>query len=286
MLVSTTDIPKQMSYFEMGRKAVLMNISDLIVKAVKPAAIIISLGLLADMKLECFIELIEGIVDYCNKWDLDYIGGDVNETKELIISPTVFGFQKASEIIFRKGIKPGDYLVSNGKFGLTGVGFDILLNREGDLKSYPSYEKSIKSVLAPDDIGLEAFFLSENSAATASIDSSDGLIKSLDDLIISNPDKKIGFEINFNDELIDPEAKEYSQEFQISLEKLVFNGGEEFIHLFTINPEKYEFIKNNINKRMGNIFKIGQVIPEKSIYIIKNNKKRKLKSVGFEHFRR
>ena len=45
MLVSTTDIPTQMSSYQIGRKSVIMNISDLIVKGVKPRGIIISLGL-------------------------------------------------------------------------------------------------------------------------------------------------------------------------------------------------------------------------------------------------
>ena len=40
MLVSTTDVPKQMNYFQMGRKAVIMNLSDLIVKGVQPKGIL------------------------------------------------------------------------------------------------------------------------------------------------------------------------------------------------------------------------------------------------------
>ena len=41
----------------------------------------------------------------------------------------------------------GDILAVNEKFGLTGVGFDILLNRGGDVESFPKYRRSILSVL-------------------------------------------------------------------------------------------------------------------------------------------
>lgn len=113
---------------------------------------------------------------------------------------------------------------------MTGVGFDLLLNKSGEIEKFPNYNRSIQSVLEPRVSGAEAFILSERKLATSSIDSSDGLSKSLTDLMISNPD--IGFEIDFNEDLIDNEAIAYSQEFNIPLENLVFNGGKNiFIYL-------------------------------------------------------
>ena len=283
MLVSTTDIPSQMKSYQIGRKAVLMNISDLIVKGVKPLGIFISLGLPKDMYLKNFRDLITGIIDYCKKLNIEYIGGDLNETKEIIINPTVFGIQDPSKLIYRTGMKSGDYLVANRKFGLTGVGFDILLSKNGNIKNFALYRRSINSILEPEDIGYESFILSENNLATASIDSSDGLAKSLIDLMYSNPN--LGFEIDFNDQLIDEEAKNYSSEFKISLEDLVFNAGEEFIHLFTIDPKDYDIAKKLIRECNGQIYLIGKVISEGKIFILSKGKKNELKYFGFEHFK-
>ncbi|MFX0069933.1 MAG: thiamine-monophosphate kinase [Candidatus Hermodarchaeota archaeon] len=285
MLVSTTDIPPQMSYKQIGRKAVLMNISDLIVKGVMPKGIIISFGLNKNLKLKDFRDLMEGIIDYCKKWNLDYIGGDLNQTNELIINPTVFGFQKKSKIIYRNEMEPGDYVLVNGKFGLTGVGFDILLNKKDSGRNFQPYQRCVNSVLNPCEIGFEAIILSENNIRSASIDSSDGLAKSLTDLMLSNPTKSIGFEIEFNEALIDEDAIKYSEEFNVPLEKLVFNGGEEFIHIFTINPKNYDFAIKKIRAKGGQIFKIGKVIPEETIYVLKDNKKFELKNRGYEHFK-
>lgn len=177
---------------------------------------------------------------------------------------------------------PDDILTINKKFGLTGVGFDILLNRKGDFLNFPKYKRSIESVLEPDVEGGEALTLSERKLATSSIDSSDGLVKSLRDLMLSN--QEVGFEINFDDNLIDTEAAMYSEEFNINLEDLIFNGGEEYIHLFTIKPEDFSNAKNSIQDKGGNIFEIGKVISEESIYITKENRRSELKSYGFEHF--
>lgn len=283
MFVSTTDAPKQMTFHQIGRKSVLMNISDLMVKGVRPKGIIISLGIPDNLSMNSFDELMSGIIDYCKKWNLDYIGGDINKTKELIINPTVFGFKDSSLIIFRSGIHIGDILVVNNKFGLTGVGFNILIRKKGNLKKYPKYKRSILSVLEPEDPGDEAYILANNRLATSSIDSSDGLAKSLRDLMLANP--HIGFKIDYNDNLIHKEALLFSQEYSFPLEKLIFEGGEEFIQLFTVSSSNIETAQIMVKEGGGKLFKIGKVISEEKIYFKKNNTKLELKSQGFEHFK-
>lgn len=282
MLVSTTDVPRLMTSHQIGSKAVIMNVSDLLVKGVIPKGMIISFGLPKDLRKHEFIDIVKGIIDCSAQFNMDYIGGDINETNELIINPTVFGFKNPSSIIHRKGAKVGDILIANNKFGLTGVGFDILLNKNRDPKHFPNYQRSIMSVLEPSISGMEALILSENNLATASIDSSDGLYKSLHDLMLSNP--KLGFEIMFNEDLIALEAIEFCDEFNVSLEELVFNGGEEFIHLFTINPRDLSKAQKEIQSKSGQIFKIGKVTSDKKVTILKEGEKKEIKNYGFEHF--
>ena len=282
MLVSTTDVPPKMSFYQIGRKSVIMNLSDLLVKGVKPQGLIISLGLPKELRKEDFIAIINGIVDSSLEFDIEYIGGDLNETKEIIINPTVFGTKLPSSIIYRKGINVGDILATNGKFGLTGVGFDILLNRGGDVDNFPKYKKSIMSVIEPKISGVEALLLSDRQLATSSIDSSDGFSKLLLDLMKSNPN--LGFEIDFNENLFEFEARLYSQEFNISLEDLVFNAGEEYIHFFTIPKNKFFKASKVIQAHGGSLFKIGNVISEEGVFILKNNIRSELKSNGYEHF--
>ena len=283
MFNATTDAPKQMDFYQMGLKSVLMNLSDLIVKGVKPEGIIVSLGLPNDLPVVNFKRLIEGIVDYSNKWNLNYLGGDLNTSKEIIINPTVFGFKNLKEIIYRKGINPGDIIAINNKFGLTGVGFDILLHRDVNIKDCSKYRMAINSVLEPKDLGKEAYILADNKLATASIDSSDGLSKTLKDLALSNPN--LGFEIDFNENLIHEKAREYSKEFSISLEKLIFEGGEEFIHLFAIDPDDFDKAQKLVISKGGRLFKVGKAISDEKIYFLKKGKRFDLKSQGYEHFK-
>ena len=283
MFNAATDAPEQMSFYQMGRKSILMNISDLVVKGVKPQGVIISLGLPENLKVIDFKCLIEGIIDYIKLWNINYLGGDINKSKEIIINPTVFGFKDPKKIIYRKGLKTDDLVLINNKFGLTGVGFDIILDRKEKIEDFSKYHRAIKSVLEPNDIGKEGIILADNQLATASIDSSDGLSKSLKDLLLSNP--KMGFEIEFNENLIHQDSIEYSKDYNVSLEKLVFNGGEEFIHLFTINAKNFKAAQKFVNSRGGRLFKIGKVTSEEKIYFSKEGKRIELKSQGYEHFK-
>ncbi|TXT66769.1 MAG: Thiamine-monophosphate kinase [Promethearchaeota archaeon] len=283
MLVSTTDVPEQMESFHMGRKSLIMNLSDLIVKGVNPVGLILSFGLPGTMLSDEFDLLMKGILSYSKTFDLDYIGGDLNETQEIILNPTVFGFERKSEIIYRKGMNIGDIIVANGKFGLTGVGFDILLRQNGSYEDFPKYRKSLDSVLKPFDLGLEGLILGQNHFATASIDSSDGLAKSLRELQFSNPE--VGFKIILDETVIHPEALKYSEEFDIPIEKIVLNAGEEFIHLFSVKSEYIEKAVDLVERKSGHIFEIGEVVSECDITIIQENKTHILKSEGYEHFR-
>ncbi len=283
MLVSTTDVPSQMSYYQIGRKSIVMNVSDVIVKGVKPKGVVISLGLPGELEVGKFKELIEGIVDYCVKYDLDYIGGDLSQTQEIIVNPTVFGFRDRTRIVRRSGVKPKDIIVANGKFGLTGVGFDILLKRKGKINEFPKYMRSIKSVLEPEISSIEAYALTENRFRLASIDSSDGLSKSIKDLAISNPE--VGFEVDFTEEIYDEEARLYSEEFNTSLEDLVLNAGEEYIHLFVVSPKDYENAKSAVEKQGGKLYKVGKITTDKKCVLTKAGKKTDLSSSGYEHFR-
>jgi len=282
MLVSTSDVPQQMTPFHIGRKSIIMNISDLLVKGITPVAVIISLGLPNDMLLTDFKELMKGIIETCKKFNLKYLGGDLNETKEeIIINPTVFGFGQKNKIIYRKGMKVEDLLCINGCFGLTGVGFNIILNKFGDFSNL-KYKKAIDSVLNPSVSKIEGKILAENKLATSSIDSSDGLAKSLKEL--SKANNNLGFEINLNDVPTEKFVKEYSEKFNIPFEKLIFNGGEEFIHLFTIKPSDFKKAAKLIKEKNGYLIPIGKVIAENKIYIIKDDKRNVLKDFGYEHF--
>ena len=101
--------------------------------------------------------------------------------------------------------------------------------------------------------------------------------------MISNPG--IGFEIEYNEEFIDEEALKYSKEFKQSLINLIFNAGEEFIHLFTMSQKNYEIALEKFQGQGIRLYVIGKAIYEEKLYFLKDGKKIELKVSGFEQFK-
>ncbi|MFB0543914.1 MAG: thiamine-phosphate kinase, partial [Candidatus Bathyarchaeia archaeon] len=119
MLVWSTDIPPGMTHYQAARKAVVMNISDLAAKGVRPLAILVSLGLPREMREEEVVEMARGMNAGAREYGAYLIGGDTNETKEITISGMAFGIAEKGRIPRRDGARPGDILATTGTFGKT-----------------------------------------------------------------------------------------------------------------------------------------------------------------------
>ena len=127
MLVESTDVPPQMSFWQIGRKAVVMNVSDMAAKGVKPIAMLVSLGLPKNLTKKEIEELIDGIEETAKEYGMYIVGGDTNEAKEIIVDCFLFGLCKKEEFVSRRGAKPGDILAVTGEFGKTAAGLKMLL---------------------------------------------------------------------------------------------------------------------------------------------------------------
>lgn len=127
MLVWTTDIPPGMTPYQAARKAVVMNMSDLGAKGVQPLAVLVSLGLPRDLEVSEVEEMARGMNDGAREYGAYLVGGDTNETREIVISGMAFGIGEARSVMRRDGARPGDLLATTGLFGKTGAGFKMLL---------------------------------------------------------------------------------------------------------------------------------------------------------------
>ncbi len=115
---------------------------------------------------------------------------------------------------------------------------------------------------------------------TSSMDSSDGLSSCLNEL--SNQSKKrfLIKKIPTNKDVI-----EFSKKNKISLNKLVFDGGEEFELVFTVTPKNLKKIHMLAKKNKISIFEIGYVSKGKGVFFDDGNDLFEIKYKGWQHFR-
>jgi len=106
-----------LSWRELGFRAAAVNISDLAASGAEPLALIVSLGLSGDARVEDVVELYEGL----NEAGVPVRGGDTTRAPEVLLSVTALG--RADRVPGRAGARPGDALVVTGPLGAAGAAF-------------------------------------------------------------------------------------------------------------------------------------------------------------------
>jgi len=267
-----TDWLPGMTYFDIGWKSIVMSISDIVVKGANPKGCIISLGVPDNAYQENIIELYNGIKSACESLKVAFWGGDTSFTKTLHLSVVSVGI--ADKIISRKTAQPGDIVYSTGLFGLTSLGYKILLDNE-------IYNIGLKEILEslyrPKLIDLE-FWSIISKYVNASIDSSDGLAMSLN-LISEASNVKIIVEQLPLHPLVYQNVKDDEKAEELAL----YRGGEEFHFIFTASPSNSYKIEDIAREHRCSLYRIGYVEKGSGVWLKKENKISLIHPYGWTH---
>jgi len=274
MLVASTDVPPGMSMNQAGRKAVTMNVSDLASKGATPRYLLTSLGLPADMPLEDFKRLWEGLEEASQFYGGRIVGGDTNACTDIVVD--CIGLGQSDKPLSRRGAKPGDILAVTGKFGRAAAGLKVLLEKKDD----PLKPKLAQAALEPTARLQEGMALARSGAATACIDSSDGLAISLHELSSLS---HVGFHVSSPP--VDDLARDFAQRNRLPLIDLVFHGGEEYELVATVTPERWEVAKRSVELAGGELIPIGRTTEaQEGIKVSWQGRLVSLPRRGWEHF--
>ena len=273
-LVESTDIPKGSKLSDISRKSVVSSISDFAAKGIIPKFCIISLTLPKTISKKQVQELSNGFSKACKEFRIQLLGGDTNQGTEISIHVVLFGDVK--KYTKRNGAKIGDIICTTGPFGYTAAALDIILKKRKSSKTFLTKSKNLFFKPKP---RLE-FGHKSISYTSSSIDSSDGLSSCLNELSIQSKKKFLITKIPTNNDV-----REFSEKNNTSLNRLVFDGGEEFELVFTVTPENLKKIHALGKKNKISIFEIGRVSKGKGVFFDDGNNLFKIKDNGWQHFR-
>lgn len=252
MLVESTDAPPAMKPWQIARKSIVSCVSDFSAKGIEPSYLsLISIGIPPRYSKNEILELVRGFKISSKEFGVIFVGGDTNESNELIIDCSMVGFSKDDNIPSRSGAAPGDFIVVSGEFGYSASGLMILT--EGARARGYFKNKAISSVVTPKP--QQKFGTSLAKYFSSSIDSSDGLAVSLYELAIQSG-------VNFIVDKV-PSAKGIERftkdnEFLDSRE-LIFHGGEEYHIVATVPSKNMKRVKSIAEKLRLSMFVIGKV---------------------------
>ena len=273
-LVESTDIPRDSKLEHIARKSVVSSLSDFAAKGIVPKFCIISLTLPPTISKKHVQELSKGFRNGCKEFKIQLLGGDTNQGTEISIHVVLFGSVK--NYIKRKGARVSDIICTTGPFGYTAAALDIILKKRKTTKSFSRKSKNLFFKPKP---RLE-FGHKSITHITSSMDSSDGLSSCLNEMSQQSKKKFLITKIPTNEDV-----KEFSRQNKTSLNKLVFDGGEEFELVFTVTPKNLRKIHTLAKKLKISIFEIGHVSKGNGVFFDDGKESFQIKYNGWQHFR-
>ncbi len=274
--VKRTDAPRGMRHRDMGRKALVMNLSDLAAKGAEPIAFLFSLGVPRGYPSRRIEELAQGLAEASSEYAIPIMGGDVCESRELFIAGFAAG--RAKRLISRSGASPGDIVAVTGPFGDTAAAFRILL---GGLGAPPDLRRLLlRSVYKPSAQLKLGRRLAEEGLATSSMDSSDGLAFTLNELA-----KSSGVGMKIGSLPVSAASLEFSRLHDIKPSDLVFYGGEEYDIVYTVGRGSWESALRTSRASGRCLIGIGEVVKGSKVTFTEGGKEILLPAKGWEHLR-
>ncbi|MDO5809557.1 MAG: thiamine-phosphate kinase [Methanobrevibacter sp.] len=260
MLIQSRHFPDNMSYFDMGFKAVTVNVSDLAAMGAEPLGFLLAIALPKDLKISHFKQIIDGVTQACDYYRIPLIGGDTNEASEIIITGTAMGL--TDRPLMKDTYNKGDLIAVTGPIGHAALGFelDVLDN------------VYVKKALKPEARIREGLLLRDY--ATSATDITDGLASELYTI------KKDGFGFMIHEEMlgITDEYKSISEGMGLDYLDLALHVGEDFELLFTISRE-------NLEKLPFDCMVIGEVTDSDVVELtLENGFVERIRNEGYEHY--
>ncbi len=283
-LLATTDLLTEgihfdlryTSFFQLGAKALLVNISDIAAMGGIPKYALIAIAVPDNIKAEDLSELYRGIKKTASSYNVSIIGGDTSGSKNsLTINITLLGEAKQGNIVMRGGARPGDKIFVTGTLGDSSAGLELL--KKGKRNGY-----LIQRHLLPIPRVKEGVFLSKNRLATSMIDISDGLSTDLNHICRMSRVGAIIYEdkIPLSKELKKADLKKSPLHYALS-------GGEDYELLFTVNEKNVIKIYSAITKNKISATMIGEITERKRGMLLIDRKGRQMSLLptGFNHFK-
>lgn len=284
-LVATTDMLIASKHFspcttpeQMGRKAVVVNLSDLAAMGAKPLGLIFSVGLPRKLEVKFVERLVRGMDVAAREHGTHVVGGDLDECKEMIISGTAFGVARRRELLTRSGARAGNLIAVTGRLGAAAAGLRHLLKR----RPAKGYRALVRAQLEPRARVREGMILARSGFVTSAIDVTDGLAANLWQLARESKVKLVVDRANVPEH---PLVSKFARQYGFGVDDFVLFGGEDFELLFTVRPRGWGKVRRALKRVGARATLIGRVAKSRGVFIQAEGKTWALPDRGYEHFK-
>jgi len=268
--------------YQLGWKAIAVNLSDIAAMGGRPLFILLSLGIPVEMNVALIQDIYKGMKDICEHYRVNILGGDtVASPDKLIINISLIGDAIEKEVIYRSGARPGDKIYLTGNVGDSAAGLKILKNEISPPNSIGSH--FIKVHNEPKPLIETGRIIATSGLASAMIDLSDGLLSDLGHIC---KESGVGAMLFRSKIPLSSELKILASLANFNPLDLALSGGEDYLLLITVPEEKIQDLELLFkDKRPSPLYLIGEIREKEGIGMVNDDGSIEEISIrGFNHF--
>ncbi len=268
--------------YQLGWKAIAVNLSDIAAMGGRPLFILLSLGIPVEMNVELIQDIYKGMKDICEHYTVNVLGGDtVASPDKLIINISLIGDAKEKEVIYRSGARPGDKIYLTGNVGDSSAGLKILKTEISPPNSIGSH--FIKVHNEPNPLIETGRIIATSGLAGAMIDLSDGLLSDLGHICKQSG---VGATLFRSKIPLSSKLKLLASRVKFNPLDLALSGGEDYILLLTVPEAKTHDLELLFkDKRPSPLYLIGEIREKEGIGMVNDDGSTEEIGVkGFNHF--
>ncbi len=264
-------------WWELGWKALAVNLSDIAAMGGEPRFALVSLSLPGATEVEDVVQLYRGVADLANEHRVAIVGGNITSAPLVMIAMTVVGRGLKEGLLRRSAAVPGDRIAVTGYLGSAAAGLRRL---KDSLKLTPETVTFLtKAHLQPQPRISEGQALVKRGVRAA-IDISDGLVADLGHVCGAS---KVGAMVRVNAAPIHPLVQEA---FGKEALKMALTGGEDYELLFTASERIVDQVKASLSADCP-VTVIGEIADGTGVVLLgEDGRPYHIDGHGWDHFQK
>lgn len=268
-----------MDPYQIGYKALAVNISDIAAMGGIPTYYLVSIAIPKGWKEQDLLSIYEGMAMLADKYCMDLIGGDtVSIAETLVVTVTVLGEVEKGKHVLRSHARPGDIVFVTGTIGDSSAGLNLLLHN-GKNHSFTESEKTLigKHQYPIPRVGIGRLLSTFERVSLNDI--SDGLASETNEIA------KASDVTLLIDENKIPLNEAVLNQYKDQALDLALYGGEDFELVGTIASSDWEELQKKAIEHGYILTEIGTVSDGgPAVFLKRDGELQKLEMKGYNHF--
>jgi thiamine-monophosphate kinase len=273
---------------QLGRKALIINLSDIASIGGQPLYALVSLALPDDTEVAWVEELYRGLREEGDRFGVAVVGGNMaGSTGGAFVDVFVLGRVRRDQVLLRSGARRGDSVLVTGRLGDSAAGLQLVLDPEIAQTvelSEADRERLLDRHFTPMPRLREAQVIARKGTATAAIDLSDGLSSDLGHICERS---EVGVRVWAERLPISSATRRVAHKIDREPWQLAIEGGEDYELCFTAPAAEAKALAAAVVHETGTpVSIIGEILPMDAgrRLVLEGGHERPLEAKGWQHW--